>query len=299
MLSILPVTAELLLRQYSMCRCTNQYKMTFTRSSLAPDRMGIPMLKSEDYSPFLHEEQRRSVRTDSQHSDRSSIPKQYILAVDDDLSVRKTMALVLASEGYEVSTAGNGIDALFQLRSRVPHLLICELEMPHMPGLELIAITRRRFPAMAIIAVSGIYEQDDVPPGLVDGFYNKGVNKPQRLFTIVDDAFRVSAARTADQRAHPPVWATKIEKDRNGTPRALLGCPECFRSFAVIEPPTGAALLHTVCIFCHGEIHYTSGSHLSFAPSRSAFDNVRYINAQSIGMAGSFGENARVAGRGK
>jgi CheY-like chemotaxis protein len=269
--------------------------MTFTRSPIAPDRMGIPMLKSEDYSPFLHEEQRPSVRTDSQQSDQSSIPKQYILAVDDDLSVRKTMALVLASEGYEVSTAGNGIDALFQLRSRVPHLLICELEMPLMPGLELISIVRRRFPTMAIIAVSGIYEHDDVPPGLVDGFYNKGVNKPQMLFTIVVDAIRASALRAAGQRTLTPVWATKIEKDANGTPRALLNCPECFRSFPVIEPQPGPALMHTVCVFCQSEIRYMVGSHLSFAPSRNAFNNVTYINA---GLAG-FGEKARAAGKGK
>src|SRR3954454_8031192 len=100
--------------------------------------------------------------------------------------------------------------------------------MPLMPGLELISIVRRRFPAVAIVAVSGIYEQDDVPPGLVDAFYNKGVNRPQILFTIVEDAFRASASCTAAQRADPPVWAYKIENDATQKSRPLLNCPECL-----------------------------------------------------------------------
>jgi len=260
--------------------------------------MGVPMLKSEDYAPSFQEEQGSSVTANPQRSEQSSTPKLNILAVDDDLSVRKTMALVLATEGYEVSTAGNGIDALFQLRSRVPHLLICELEMPLMPGLELISIVRRRFPEMAIIAVSGIYDQNDIPSGLVDAFYNKGVNKPQILFTLVADAIRMAAARGNRPSQHPPVWAHKLEKDASGTPRAMLNCPECFRSFPVVEPQTGATLGRTVCIFCQSEIHYIVGSHLSFTPSRNAFNNVTYINAQSAGLAG-FGDRARAAGKGR
>ena len=53
----------------------------------------------------------------------SAIRKSNILIVDDNASVRETMALVLASQRYEVATAKDGLDALFQLKVHVLSLI--------------------------------------------------------------------------------------------------------------------------------------------------------------------------------
>jgi len=56
----------------------------------------------------------------------SESPTNQILIVDDDPSVRATVAMLLADEGYEVSTAEDGFDALLQMKSKVPKLIVSD-----------------------------------------------------------------------------------------------------------------------------------------------------------------------------
>ena len=92
-------------------------------------------------------------------------PKNRILIVDDDQSIRVTVAMVLASKEYEVSTAENGFDALLQMKSRVPELVISDLNMPQMSGFEFLSVIRRRFPQILVVAMSGAYQAADAIPG--------------------------------------------------------------------------------------------------------------------------------------
>lgn len=57
-----------------------------------------------------------------------------VLVVDDDPDSRMLMADLLSSEGYQVTTAGNGLDALNQLRAVKPSVILLDLEMPVMDG---------------------------------------------------------------------------------------------------------------------------------------------------------------------
>ena len=97
-----------------------------------------------------------------------------ILCVDDEASVRESASLVLESEGYEVVTAKDGLDALNRLSEFTPHLIISDLRMPNMSGFEFLEIVRRKFPQIPVIAISGQYITDDVPEGLqADVFLQK------------------------------------------------------------------------------------------------------------------------------
>ena len=60
-----------------------------------------------------------------------------LLVVDDSLSARKTLETLLKDTGYEVMTAIDGLDALNQIRKRQPDLVITDMEMPRMGGVEL------------------------------------------------------------------------------------------------------------------------------------------------------------------
>src|ERR1700744_1059847 len=101
-----------------------------------------------------------------------SLHESHILVVDDDPGVRETLILLLTAAGYKTSAARNGFDALQQLRARTPTLMLCDLNMPDMSGFELLSIVRRRFPAVPVVAMSGLYPGDSVPEGvLADAFY--------------------------------------------------------------------------------------------------------------------------------
>src|SRR5678815_5645894 len=103
----------------------------------------------------------------------SDTGKKRILIVDDEQSIRATVAMLLATRGYETSSAEDGFDALLQMRSRVPELVISDLNMPRMSGFEFLSVVRRRFPEVLVIAMSGAYTAGDAVPGgvIADAFY--------------------------------------------------------------------------------------------------------------------------------
>jgi CheY-like chemotaxis protein len=95
--------------------------------------------------------------------------------VDDDQSVREVFTLLLEKEGYQVTTANNGFDALLKMKEMIPEVIISDLNMPEMSGFEFLSVVRRRFPQLSVIASSGAYSSKVVPSGvLADAFYAKG-----------------------------------------------------------------------------------------------------------------------------
>lgn len=65
-----------------------------------------------------------------------------ILVVDDDKTTRKMISLILKSKGYEVVTAENGIEALQKLGLERINLILTDMNMPYMDGIEFIKQVR-------------------------------------------------------------------------------------------------------------------------------------------------------------
>jgi CheY-like chemotaxis protein len=84
-----------------------------------------------------------------------SRPKGRILVIDDDASVREVLAGILGAAGYEVETAADGDAGVQALEANPIRLLITDLVMPHLEGLEVLKLVRERFPHIPVIAVSG------------------------------------------------------------------------------------------------------------------------------------------------
>ncbi len=70
--------------------------------------------------------------------------QKTILFVDDSASIRELVKLNLQQEGFDVVLAEDGIDALNKLDDRKIHLVITDLHMPNMNGMELITEIRKR-----------------------------------------------------------------------------------------------------------------------------------------------------------
>lgn len=60
-----------------------------------------------------------------------------ILVVDDDKTTRKLLSLYLKAKGYEVVTAENGLDAMEKLGTENINLVVTDINMPYMDGIEL------------------------------------------------------------------------------------------------------------------------------------------------------------------
>ena len=61
-----------------------------------------------------------------------------ILLVDDEEQIRKLLEASLVRRGYEVVSATDGIEALRQIRARMPDLIVTDVNMPNMNGFELL-----------------------------------------------------------------------------------------------------------------------------------------------------------------
>jgi CheY-like chemotaxis protein len=85
-----------------------------------------------------------------------------ILVLDDDadwLELSRTMLAQLPSKP-EIRTANSGKRALAMLDAEPFQLLICDLKMPRIDGLQVLAIVRRRFPELRTVVLSGLEDED-------------------------------------------------------------------------------------------------------------------------------------------
>jgi len=210
----------------------------------------------------------------------SNTPQHRILIVDDDQSIRASVARLLAEEGYEVSTAEDGFDALLQMKAHVPELIVSDLNMPQMSGFEFLSVIRRRFPEILVVAMSGAYEAADAIPGgvIADAFYAKGTD-PRALLSLVADLFRTSASRAiAHARQSAPVWVPRNGKDSRGIPYVVLTCTECLRSFPLnVSSEVNATVMETECIFCLNEVRYIIDFSLSVASPKKKMGTIASI----------------------
>ena len=95
-----------------------------------------------------------------------------ILIIDDDPALRESLAMVLASEGFEVGTAEDGEKAL-QAVDRCPYeIVLCDLRMPGIDGLELLPELLRRLPGSTILMMSAYGTEDLAIEAMNRGAYD-------------------------------------------------------------------------------------------------------------------------------
>ncbi len=78
-----------------------------------------------------------------------------ILIVDDDEAVRSVIRRALLAAGYRTIEAGDGRQAYRELRRQPVDLVITDIIMPDVEGIELILHLRRDYPGLPILAISG------------------------------------------------------------------------------------------------------------------------------------------------
>lgn len=109
-----------------------------------------------------------------------------ILIVDDNLMMRKLIRNIFTHEEYVIEEAENGIEGLEIARKQDIDLVITDIIMPVMEGLELIMHLKRDFPGIKIIAISGgkpyyLYMAKKLG---IEGIFTKPLNLHQFLGAV-------------------------------------------------------------------------------------------------------------------
>lgn len=156
-----------------------------------------------------------------------------ILIVDDELSMREFLRILLEKEGHLVVTAANGLMALEQTEKQGFDLVVTDIRMPGMTGLELLAHLKQNKPDMAVIMITAFASPDDAVAAMKNGAFDY-ITKPfnvDEIKTVVR-----SSLKKKQQPGSSPV---------NGFPEIIGQSPEMMKIFDLITKigPTPANVL--------------------------------------------------------
>ena len=155
-----------------------------------------------------------------------------VLLVDDDPSIRGLLSRYLGRAGLEALHAEDGIDAVVKLRKVVPRVIICDLQMPRMAGLEFIGVVRRRFPTLPVVAISGGTPCEFPEELKPDRYFEKDF----RVFPELVRAVHELARKSPDHIDLPQVIPIRVRPGDAGY--IVLTCTDCLREFEVARTTT-------------------------------------------------------------
>ena len=124
------------------------------------------------------------------HSPES--PKQKILAIDDEQIVRISCERILRPAGYDIDTCADGLNALIMIDAKKYDLVLTDLKMPNMDGLEVMAAIKKKLPDAKVIIVTGYSTLDNAVKATLTGAYNyiEKPFSPETLLAVVRDALK-------------------------------------------------------------------------------------------------------------
>ncbi|MGA3213603.1 MAG: response regulator transcription factor [Terriglobales bacterium] len=115
--------------------------------------------------------------------------RRNILVVDDEPQITRVLKTTLSSQGYGIRTASDGDEAVQVMKEWMPDLLITDLRMPHMNGLELCRYVRAKSPLpIIVLSVKG---EEKIKVDALDAGADDYVTKP---FSVNELLARVRAA---------------------------------------------------------------------------------------------------------
>jgi len=120
------------------------------------------------------------------------VKKKRVLVVDDSLTVRELERKLLTNRGYEVAIAVDGMDGWNALRADRFDLLVTDVDMPRMDGIELVTLVKRdpALRALPVLIVSYKDREEDRQRGLdagADYYLAKGSFGDEALLDAVRD----------------------------------------------------------------------------------------------------------------
>jgi DNA-binding NtrC family response regulator len=169
--------------------------------------------------------------------------KGRILVVDDEVNARTALAELLRDEGYEVDMAADAFKALGKHESFGPHVVVTDLKMPGMDGIELVAKLRETEDPPAVVVMTAFGDVSTAVQAMRSGasdYLTKPVNFDE-LLVVLDKIFehRDLARETSQLRARV--------RDRVAPDNIIGNAPPMQRVFEIIDQvaPSKATVLIT------------------------------------------------------
>src|SRR5206468_2625437 len=121
---------------------------------------------------------------------RSRVPERTLLVADDDPGLRESLERTLTREGYRVLLASDGRAALDRLQGGSVDLILTDLKMPGLTGLELLRAAKAIAPDVDVILLTAFGTVEEAVKAMKDGAYDF-LTKPfrrEQLLKLIDKA---------------------------------------------------------------------------------------------------------------
>jgi len=125
-----------------------------------------------------------------------------IIVADDELSMRQFLEILLKKEGHEVVCAADGEEALSRFQTEPCDLLISDIKMAKMDGLELLRRVKERNPNMSVVMITAYASPEDAIAAMKSGAYDY-LTKPFKLEEI-KAVIRNALGKTGGQAVEAP-----------------------------------------------------------------------------------------------
>ena len=112
---------------------------------------------------------------------------QRILVVDDERNIRRSLEMILTGEGYEVICVPSGREAIETIKDDKPHVVLLDIVLPGMNGIEVLRSVRESNPDLSVIMISGHGTVQDAVMATKLGAYDfleKPLSREKVLLTV-------------------------------------------------------------------------------------------------------------------
>jgi two-component system response regulator PilR (NtrC family) len=109
--------------------------------------------------------------------------KIRILVVDDELSMREFLSILLEREGYQVETAGSAEEALRQMETSLFDLVLSDVQMPGLGGIELLSRIKKLSPETGVLMITAFSAAEQAVEAMKLGAYDY-ISKPFKIEEI-------------------------------------------------------------------------------------------------------------------
>jgi two-component system response regulator PilR (NtrC family) len=162
-------------------------------------------------------------------------PMTSILIVDDEQSMRDFLTILLQKEGYQVETRGDGESALHCLEDNSFDLVISDIRMPGIGGLDLLHSIKGKHPTLPVILITAFVSPADAVAAMKDGAFDY-ISKPFKVEEIKNCIRSATARKISD---------TPVQSPADAFPDFIGNSPEMVRIFDLIQrvAPTSANVI--------------------------------------------------------
>ena len=167
---------------------------------------------------------------------------EKILIADDEEGLRAVLKILLAKEGYQVRTAASGAEALKALDEESFHVVLSDIKMPGMSGIELLKNIRERDPSLPVIIMTAYASLDTAIQAVNQGAFHYFVKqtKNEEIKLVVKRALEMRRLKSENRYL-------KQELKKTLAPRPIIGesarLREVFDTVRKVAPSDSTVLL--------------------------------------------------------